>query len=112
MIKLVKLALDRPYTFLVMAILILVFGPLVAFRTSVDIFPDIKIPVISVVWSYSGMSPTDMSGRILYSYERSLSSTVADIEHIESQSLLGYGVVKIYFCPAYFPLTRTETYLL
>ena len=79
MIKLVKLALDRPYTFLVMAILILVFGPLVALRTSVDIFPDIKIPVISVVWSYSGMPPSDMSGRILYAYERSLSSTVSDI---------------------------------
>ena len=99
MIKLVKLALDRPYTFLVMAILILVFGPLVALRTSVDIFPDIKIPVISVVWSYSGMPPSDMSGRILYAYERSLSSTVSDIEHIESQSLPGYGVVKIYFQP-------------
>ena len=99
MIRLVKLALDRPYTFLVMAILILVFGPLVALRTSVDIFPDIKIPVISVVWNYSGMSPNDMSGRILYSYERSLSSSVNDIEHIESQSILGYGVVKIYFQP-------------
>ena len=99
MIKLVKLALDRPYTFVVMAILVLVFGPLVALRTSVDIFPDIKIPVISVVWSYSGMPPSDMSGRVLYAYERALSSTVSDIEHIESQSLLGYGVVKIYFQP-------------
>ena len=97
MIKLVKLALDRPYTFLVMAILILVFGPLVALRTSIDIFPDIKIPVISVVWNYSGMPPSDMSGRVLYAYERALSSTVSDIEHIESQSLPGYGVVKIYF---------------
>jgi len=99
MIKLVKLALDRPYTFVVMAILVLVFGPLVALRTSVDIFPDIKIPVISVVWSYSGMPPSDMSGRVLYAYERALSSTVSDIEHIESQSLPGYGVVKIYFQP-------------
>jgi multidrug efflux pump subunit AcrB len=99
MIKLVRIALERPYTFAVMALLIVIFGPLVAITTAVDIFPDIKIPVISVVWNYSGMSPTDMSGRVLYSYERALSSTVNDIEHIESQSLTGYGVVKIYFQP-------------
>jgi len=99
MLELVKLALRRPYTFMVLALLILIFGPLAALRTPTDIFPDIRIPVISVVWSYTGMQPEDMAGRVVYSYERSLSSTVNDIEHIESQSLPGYGIVKIFFQP-------------
>jgi multidrug efflux pump subunit AcrB len=99
MIRLVKIALEKPYTFAVMAIFILLFGTLTIFRSAIDIFPDIKIPVISVVWSYTGMSPKDMSGRVIYAYERSLSSTVNDIEHIESQSLPGFGIVKIYFQP-------------
>jgi multidrug efflux pump subunit AcrB len=99
MLELVKLALRRPYTFMVLALLILIFGPLAALRTPTDIFPDIRIPVISVVWSYTGMQPQDMAGRVIYSYERSLSSTVNDIEHIESQSLPGYGIVKIFFQP-------------
>jgi len=99
MLWIVRIALKRPYTFVVLALLILLFGPLAAMRSPTDIFPDIKIPVISVVWTYTGLSPEDMSGRVLYSYERSLSSTVNDIEHIESQSLAGYGIVKIFFQP-------------
>lgn len=99
MLWIVRIALKRPYTFVVLALLILIFGPLAAMRAPTDIFPDIKIPVISVVWTYTGLSPQDMSGRVLYYYERSLSSTVNDIEHIESQSLAGYGIVKIFFQP-------------
>jgi len=99
MAAIVRLALKRPYTFVVLAILILIFGTLAALRTATDIFPDIKIPVIAVVWTYAGMSPDDMSGRIIYYYERQLSSYVNDIEHIESQSLTGIGIVKIYFQP-------------
>ncbi len=99
MYELVKLALRRPYTFAVLAILILIFGSLAAVRTPTDIFPDIRIPVISVVWTYTGMQPDDMAGRVVYIYERTLSSTVNDIEHIESQSLPAYGIVKIFFQP-------------
>ena len=82
-----------------MAILILIFGTLSAVRTATDIFPDIGIPVISVIWSYTGLPADDMSGRIISVYERSLSTTVNDIEHVESQSVPGYGVVKIFFQP-------------
>jgi multidrug efflux pump subunit AcrB len=99
MIALVRLALRRPYTFVVMAILIVLIGPLAALRTPTDILPDIKIPVIAAVWTYNGLSPDDMSGRVLYYYERQLSSFVNDVEHIESQSLNGTGIVKIYFQP-------------
>ena len=77
----------------------MIFGALSAIRTPTDIFPNIGIPVISVVWSYTGLSPDDMAGRIIAPYERALSTTVNDIEHIESQSLPGVGVVKIYFQP-------------
>ena len=93
----VLIALRRPYTFVVLAILIAIFGVLSALRTPIDIFPNINIPVISVVWTYTGLPPNDMSGRIIYYYERTLTSQVGDIEHIESQSLSGYGVVKIFF---------------
>ena len=99
MTAIVRLALARPYTFVVMAILILIFGGLAAFRTPTDIFPNIGIPVISAVWSYTGLPPDDMAGRIVAPYERALSTTVNDIEHIESQSLPGVGVVKIFFQP-------------
>ena len=99
MVGIVRLALRRPYTFFVLAILILIFGPLAAVSTPTDIFPDIKIPVIAVVWTYNGLPPDDMSGRVIYYYERQLSSNVNDIEHIESQSLPGVGVVKIFFQP-------------
>src|ERR1700757_1553703 len=99
MLGIVRLALRRPYTFVVLAILILIFGPLAAIKTPTDIFPDIKIPVIAVVWTYRGLPPDDMSGRVIYYYERQLSSSVNDIEHIESQSLPGIGIVKIFFQP-------------
>jgi CzcA family heavy metal efflux pump len=95
----VVIALKRPLTFVVLAILISLFGAMAVFRTPTDIFPPIKIPVVAAIWSYSGMTPTDMSGRVVYYYERSLTSTVANIEHIESQSLYGRGIVKIFFQP-------------
>jgi multidrug efflux pump subunit AcrB len=100
MIALVRIAIARPYTFVVMAMLILLFGGIAAVRTPTDIFPNIGIPVISVVWTYNGLPPDEMSGRIVYYYERTLSSQVSDIQHIESQSLSGYGVVKIFFQPS------------
>jgi multidrug efflux pump subunit AcrB len=99
MTAVVRLALARPYTFVVMAILVMIFGVLSAVRTPTDIFPNIGIPVISVVWGYTGLAPDDMAGRIVAPYERVLSTTVNDIEHIESQSFPGMGVVKIFFQP-------------
>jgi len=90
-------ALKRPYTFVVLAIVIALFGVRAALLTPTDIFPNINIPVVSVVWTYNGLLPNDMSGRVIYFYERYLTAQVADIEHIESQSLTGYGVVKIFF---------------
>jgi multidrug efflux pump subunit AcrB len=99
MFSIVKVALSRPYTFVVMAILIVLIGPLVALRTPTDIFPNIGVPVIGVAWQYGGLSPDEMSGRIVSGYERALSTTVNDIEHVESTSLSGIGIVKIYFQP-------------
>ena len=99
MLAIVKLGLRRPYTFVVLAILIVLIGPLAALKTPTDIFPDIKIPVIAVVWTYRGLAPDDMAGRVIYYYERQLSSSVNDIEHVESQSLNGIGIVKIFFNP-------------
>jgi multidrug efflux pump subunit AcrB len=93
----VKTALRRPYTFIVLALLIAIFGSLAAVRTPIDIFPNINIPVISVVWTYNGLLPNDMSGRVVYYYERALTSQVGGIKHLESQSLNSYGVVKIFF---------------
>ena len=90
-------ALKRPYSFVVLAVVIALFGVRAAFLTPTDIFPNINIPVVSVVWTYNGLLPNDMSGRVIYFYERYLTAQVADIEHIESQSLTGYGVVKIFF---------------
>src|ERR1700759_2068547 len=92
-------ALKRPYTFVVLAILILLFGVMSVFRTPTDIFPPIKIPVVAAVWSYNGLMPSDMSGRVVYYYERALTTTVGNIEHIESQSYYGSGIVKIFFQP-------------
>ena len=99
MIGIVRVALSRPLTFIVMAILIAIVGILAALRTPVDIFPDIRVPVIATAWQYSGLSPDEMSGRIITPFERVLTTTVNDIDHIESQSLPGIGVVKIYFQP-------------
>jgi multidrug efflux pump subunit AcrB len=99
MVGIVKLALRRPYTFIVMAVLILIFGVASAVRTPTDIFPNIDIPVVSVVFSYTGLPPDDMAGRVVTFYERSLTTSVNDIEHIESQSIPGYGIIKIFFQP-------------
>src|SRR5712675_1065094 len=99
MLGIVRLALRRPYTFVVMAVLILIFGTASALRTPTDIFPNINIPVISVVFSYTGLPADDMAGRIVTFYERSLPNSVNDIEHIESQSIVNYGIIKIFFQP-------------
>src|SRR5450432_2719188 len=99
MLGIVRLALSRPYTFVVLALLILIVGTLAAFRTPVDIFPEIRIPIIGVAFQYTGLSPDEMSGRIITPYERGLTTTVNDIEHIESTSIPGMGIEKIYFQP-------------
>ena len=96
----VKLALDRPYTFVVVALLVLILGTLAIFTTPVDIFPDINIPVVSIIWNYTGFSPQEMEQRIVTTTERALTTTVNDIEHIESQSRNGVAVVKVYFHPS------------
>jgi multidrug efflux pump subunit AcrB len=95
----VRLALRRPYTFVVASILVVILGVFAILRTPVDIFPDIDIPVIAIDWGYTGLSPQDMSDRIIYGFERSITTTVSDIEHIESQSLTGIGIVKVFFQP-------------
>jgi multidrug efflux pump subunit AcrB len=96
----VNIALRRPLTFIVAAILILVVTPFVLLKMPTDIFPDIDIPVVSVIWSYNGLSATDMAQRIVTVSERSLTTTVNDIDHIESQSLSGVGVIKIFLRPS------------
>lgn len=95
----VRVALRRPYTFAVMALLLLIIGPLVALRTPTDIFPEIRIPVIAVAWQYTGLSPDQMSGRISAPFQRILTTSVNDIEHIEANTYQGVGVVKIFFQP-------------
>ena len=95
----VALALRRPYTFVVMALVIILLTPITILRTPTDIFPDIDIPVVSVVWSYIGMSPQDMADRIVTNSERGINITVNDIEHMESQSVNGLGVIKVFFRP-------------
>src|SRR5580692_6628628 len=95
----VRLALNRPYTFVVVALMILLVSPVVILRTPTDIFPDINIPVVSVVWSYTVMSAQEMASRVVSVSERGLTTTVNYIEHIESQSLNGMGVIKVFFHP-------------
>ncbi len=95
----VALALRRPYTFVVMAIVIIVLFFVTLVRTPVDIFPNIDIPVVSVVWFYTGMSPQDMADRIVANSERGITTTVNDIEHMESQSVYGLGIIKVFFRP-------------
>ena len=95
----VALALRRPYTFIVMAISILLLMVATVARTPTDIFPEINIPVVSVIWFYTGMSPQDMADRIVANSERSITTTVNDIEHMESQSVAGLGVIKVFFRP-------------
>ncbi len=95
----VRLALRRPYTFVVLAILILILGTLSALRTPTDIFPNINIPVVSIIWTYNGLAPQDIASRIITLQERNLTTTVNDIEHLESQSLNGVAVIKVFFHP-------------
>ena len=99
LIGIVRVALQRPYTFIVLALLILIVGPLAALRTPTDIFPEIRIPVIAVTWQFTGLPPEQFAGRITTLYERSLTTTVNDIEHIEANSYAGTSVVKIFFQP-------------
>jgi CzcA family heavy metal efflux pump len=96
----VRLALKRPYTFVVLSLLLFIVGPVAMVRTPVDIFPNIDIPVVSVVWNYAGLSPEQLSYRIVLPFERNLTTTVNDIEHTESQTLNGVSVVKIFFRPS------------
>ena len=95
----VRLALRRPYTFVVLALLLLILGPIVILRTPTDIFPNIDIPVVSILWNYQGLNPDDMSNRIVFQTERALTTLVDNISHIESQSLNGIAVVKVFFQP-------------
>ncbi|MGA2189396.1 MAG: efflux RND transporter permease subunit [Steroidobacteraceae bacterium] len=99
MLGIVRIALSRPYTFIVLALLILLLGALAALRMPVDIFPSIDIPIIGVAWQYQGLPPDQMAGRIITPFERALTTTVNDIEHIEANSYTTFGIVKIYFHP-------------
>ncbi len=95
----VRLALNRPYTFVVMAMLILIVSPLVILRTPVDIFPNIDIPVVSIIWQYTGLDAQQIADRVVSVTERSLTTTVNNIEHVESESLPGRGIEKVFFQP-------------
>ena len=95
----VRLALRRPYTFVVVALLLLILGPIVILNTPTDIFPNINIPVVSIIWNYQGLNPDDMSNRIVFQTERALTTLVDNISHIESQSLNSIAVVKVFFQP-------------
>src|SRR6476660_10295769 len=95
----VRLALRRPYTFVVVSILILIMGGLAIVRTPTDIFPNINIPVVSIIWNYNGLVPQQMSDRIVSVTERNMTTVVDNIEHVESQSLYGIAVVKVFLQP-------------
>jgi multidrug efflux pump subunit AcrB len=100
MLAIVRIALSRPYTFVVAALLILLMGALAALRMPVDIFPSINIPIIGVAWQYQGLPPDQMAGRVVTPFERALTTTVNDIEHIEASSYTTFGIVKIFFHPS------------
>jgi len=97
--NLIKIALERPYTFVVLAILIIIMGLRSIFTASTDVFPDIKIPVVAVVWSYSGLLPADVSGRITFLHERAITRTVEGVKEIESHSYYGISIIKVYLQP-------------
>jgi multidrug efflux pump subunit AcrB len=98
----VQIALRRPYTFVVLAILILVMGGAAIFLTPTDIFPNIDIPVVSIICSYNGLVPKEMSDRIVSVTERNLTTVVDNIEHVESQSLYGIAIVRVFLQPMFF----------
>src|SRR5438270_6340273 len=95
----VHLALRRPYTFVVFSVLVLILGCLTAIVTPKDIFPYIDIPVVSIVWTYAGLPPDDMEKRVVTICERAMTTTVNDIEHMESQSYSGVAIIKVFFQP-------------
>ena len=95
----VRLALRRPYTFVVASIMFVILGVFAILRIGPDIFPNIGIPVIAISWSYTGLSPQEISDRMIYNFERAVTATVTDIDHIESQSLTGNSIVKVFFQP-------------
>src|ERR1700685_2702008 len=95
----VRIALNRPYTFIVLALLILILSPVVILRTPTDIFPSINIPVVAAAWTYTGLNPEEMEGRVPTVYERVLTTLVDNIEHIESTTVNGTAIVKIYLQP-------------
>src|SRR6202051_57026 len=95
----VKLALNRPYTFIVLALLILIAAPVVILRTPTDIFPNINIPVVSIGWQYKGLNPEELEGRLTSPYEKALPTLVDNIQHIESTTYNGVAVVKVYLQP-------------
>src|SRR5262245_50962694 len=95
----IKIALSRPYTFIVLAVLILLLSPVVIARTPTDIFPNINIPVIAVAWQFTGLNPEEMEGRITTQYERVLTTTVDNVEHIESTTVSGQSIIRIYLQP-------------
>ena len=95
----VKVALSRPYTFIVMALLIFILSPFIIVRTPTDIFPNIEIPVIAVAWEYTGLNPQEMEGRFTTVHERALTTTVDNIEHLESTTLNGRSITKIFLQP-------------
>src|SRR6202165_6220571 len=103
----VALALRRPYTFIVMALVIILLTPITILMMPTDIFPEIDIPVVSVIWFYTGMAPQDMADRIVANSERAITTTVNNIEHMESQSVSGLGIIKVYLRPG----TNTQTAL-
>ena len=100
MLAIVRIALNRPYTFVVAALLIFLLGTLAALRMPVDIFPSINIPIIGVAFQYTGLPPDQMSGRVVTPFERALTTTVNDIEHIEANSYTTFGIIKIFFHPS------------
>src|SRR5580658_3637820 len=95
----VKLALDRPYTFIILALLILIMSPVVILRTPTDIFPNINIPVVAVAWQYTGLDPEEMEGRLTSPFEKAATTTVDNIEHIESTTVNGQAIIKIFLQP-------------
>ena len=95
----VKVALSRPYTFIVLALLIFILSPFIILRTPTDIFPNINIPVIAVAWEFTGLNPPEMEGRFTTLYERILTTTVDNIEHLESTTINGHAVIKIFLQP-------------
>src|SRR5437870_12283310 len=104
----VRLALRRPYTFVVLALAIILVTPLVLMRTPTDIFPEINIPVVTIAWTYTGLSPLEMERRVTSTIERGATTMVNDIEHLESQSLPGMTIIKLFFHPRANISTRSE----